>query len=91
METELKSGLKWKEVIDILNNSNILEAKFTERTIKKKKRPNENLKGDTLFIKRKDANYKTVYRKNIKEDKEKFLDREVKIDVLEYINTNLTS
>lgn len=91
MTEELKSGLKWQEVIDSLSNSEVLEVKFTQRRIKKKKRREEELYGDTLFIKRKDADNKTVYRKNIKEDKENFLKRNVNDNIIDYLNANLFS
>ena len=91
MLEELKPKSNWKEIIDSLNESNVLEAKIVERNIRKKKRRGENLKGNTLFIKKKDFGYKTVYKKHIKEDKESFLQRKVNINIVDYLNTNLFS
>lgn len=88
---ELKKGMSWKEAIDTINDSKLLEVKIVERRIKRHKRKDEDLKDNTLFIKRLDSNYKTVYRKNLKEDKDKFFGREVNINVIDYINSNLMS
>ncbi len=89
--TVLQLGISWKDAIDVINNSNILEAKIVERNIRKNKKPEENLKGETLFIKRKNTKYTTVYRKNIKEEKASFLGRKIDINVIDYLNTNLIS
>jgi thermostable 8-oxoguanine DNA glycosylase len=88
---ELKKGISWKEAIDTLNNSGVLEVKIVERRIKKRKRKGEDLKDNTLFVKKLDSDYKTVYRKNLKEEKDTFLEREVNINVIDYLNSNLLS
>ncbi len=88
---ELKKGITWKEAINTINNSDVLEVKIVERRIKKRKRKGEDLKDNTLFVKRLDSAYKTVYKKNLKEEKDTFLEKEVNINVIDYLNSNLMS
>ncbi|MFW5799967.1 MAG: hypothetical protein ACOCV8_04040 [Spirochaetota bacterium] len=89
MTEAIKIGAKWEDLIETLNETNVLEAKIVERNIKKRKNRGEDLKGNTLFIKKKDTSYKTVYRKNIKAEKDAFLQQVVNPNVIDYINTNL--
>jgi hypothetical protein len=91
MSAELKPNSKWKDVIETINESKGLEAKIVERNIRKKRERGQNLKGDTLFIKKKDSSAKTVYRKNIKEEKDAFLERTVNLNIIDYLNSNLAS
>jgi hypothetical protein len=91
MSVELKPNTKWKDIIEAINESESLEAKIVERKIRKKKRRGEDQTGDTLFIKKKDANAKTVYRKNIKEEKDAFLERVANTNIIDYLNSNIFS
>ncbi len=91
MSAELKPNSKWKDVIETINESKGLEAKIVERNIRKKRQREDNLKGNTLFIKKKDSSAKTVYRKNIKEETDSFLEKEVNLNIIDYLNSNLTS